>query len=95
MCPQGETPAEGKLGSEKPGTTLIVAHKPEQEKSCTGSGLHLPVPLKPPPHIYTTFLPTATRLAESSEKNRCRRLSRLSRLVAPRSRLVAPSGLTL
>ena len=44
LCPQGETAGEGKWASEEPGTTLIVARKPVQEKSCTGLGLHLPVP---------------------------------------------------
>ena len=43
-CPQGETAAREKEASEEPEKTLIVACKPGQEKSCTGSGLHLPVP---------------------------------------------------
>ena len=44
LCLPGVTIVRGKEASEEPGKTLIVACKPVQDKSCTGSGLHLPVP---------------------------------------------------
>ena len=45
LCPQGETEARGKEASEEPVKALTIARKSVQEKSCTDSGLHLPVPL--------------------------------------------------
>ena len=39
-----ETVVRVKEAGEEPGKTLIVARKLVQEKSCSGSGLHLPVP---------------------------------------------------
>ena len=44
LCPPGVTVVRGKEASEEPGKTHIVARKPMQEKSCSSSGLHLPVP---------------------------------------------------
>ena len=44
-CPQGETVAKGKEASEELAKALTVASKSAQEKSCTDSELHLPVPL--------------------------------------------------
>ena len=42
--PQGETAIRGKEASEEPIKALTVARNSEQEKTCTNSVLHMPVP---------------------------------------------------